>query len=105
MTRNDDFIGQLEGYLEEYEGSTPLPNEVRDAIRAQLPFDSTAPGLVAGAEVPRDEQRDEAEPRGRRCGRRGVRLASTTSSPRISAVPVWEIPRPVPPPIPRRSRP
>lgn len=36
MTRNDDFIGQLEGYLEEYEGSTPLPNEVRDAIRAQL---------------------------------------------------------------------
>ena len=25
MTRNDDFIGQLEGYLEDYEGSTPLP--------------------------------------------------------------------------------
>ena len=37
MTRDDDFIGQLEGYLEEYEGSTPLPNEVRDAVRAQLP--------------------------------------------------------------------
>ena len=37
MTRDDDFIGHLEGYLEEYEGSTPLPNEVRDAIRAQLP--------------------------------------------------------------------
>ncbi len=37
MTRNDDFIGQLEGYLDEYEGSTPLPHEVRDAIRAQLP--------------------------------------------------------------------
>ena len=37
MTRNDDFIGHLEGYLDEYEGSTPLPNEVRDAIRAQLP--------------------------------------------------------------------
>jgi hypothetical protein len=37
MTQNDDFIGQLEGYLEEYEGSTPLPNEVREAIRAQLP--------------------------------------------------------------------
>jgi hypothetical protein len=37
MTRNDDFIGQLEGYLDEYEGSTPLPGEVRDAIRAQLP--------------------------------------------------------------------
>ena len=37
MTRNDDFIGQLEGYLEEYEGSTPLPDDVRDAIRAELP--------------------------------------------------------------------
>lgn len=37
MTHNDDFIGQLEGYLDEYEGSTPLPSEVRDAIRAQLP--------------------------------------------------------------------
>lgn len=36
MTRNDDFIGDLEGYLDEYEGSTPLPNEVRDAIRARL---------------------------------------------------------------------
>ena len=37
MTRNDDFIGQLEGYLEEFEGSTPLPEHVRGAIRAQLP--------------------------------------------------------------------
>ena len=37
MTRNDDFIGQLEGYLDEYEGSTPLPSDVRNAIRAQLP--------------------------------------------------------------------
>ena len=37
MTRDDDFIGQLEGYLDEYEGSTPLPDEARDAIRAQLP--------------------------------------------------------------------
>ncbi len=37
MTRDDDFIGQLEGYLDEYEGSTPLPDEVRDAIRAELP--------------------------------------------------------------------
>ena len=42
MTRNDDFIGQLEGYLDEYEGSTPLPDEVRDAIRAELPFDNSA---------------------------------------------------------------
>ena len=37
MTRNDDFIGQLESYLDEYEGSTPLPEDVRDAIRAELP--------------------------------------------------------------------
>jgi hypothetical protein len=37
MTRDDDFIGQLEGYLDEYEGMTPLPGAVRDAIRAELP--------------------------------------------------------------------
>jgi hypothetical protein len=37
MTRHDDFIGQLDGYLDEYEGSTPLPEDVRNAIRAQLP--------------------------------------------------------------------
>ena len=37
MTRDDEFIGQLEGYLDEYEGATPLPELVRDAIRAQLP--------------------------------------------------------------------
>ena len=37
MTRDDDFIGQLEGYLDEYEGFTPLPAAVRDAIHAELP--------------------------------------------------------------------
>ena len=37
MTRDDDFIGQLEGYLDEFEGVTPLPDEIRDAVRAQLP--------------------------------------------------------------------
>lgn len=37
MTREDDFIGQLEGYLEQHEGMTPLPPAVRDAVRAQLP--------------------------------------------------------------------
>ncbi len=36
MTHEDDFIQQLEGYLDEYEGTTPLPDEVRDAVRAQL---------------------------------------------------------------------
>ena len=37
MTRTDEFIGQLEDYLDDYEGSTPLPEIVRDAIRAELP--------------------------------------------------------------------
>ena len=37
MTSNDDFIGRLENYLDEYEGHTPLPDAVRDAIRAELP--------------------------------------------------------------------
>jgi hypothetical protein len=37
MTRNDDFTGRLETYLDEYEGVTPLPDSVRDAIRAALP--------------------------------------------------------------------
>jgi hypothetical protein len=37
MTREDDFIGRLEGYLEEYEGVTPLPDAVRTAVRAKLP--------------------------------------------------------------------
>ena len=37
MTREDQFIERLEGYLDDYEGHTPLPVVVRDAIRAQLP--------------------------------------------------------------------
>jgi hypothetical protein len=37
MTREDDFISQLEGYLDEYEGLTPLPDAVRDAVRGELP--------------------------------------------------------------------
>lgn len=36
MTRDDDFIGQLEGYLEDYDGMTPLPDEIRHAVHAQL---------------------------------------------------------------------
>lgn len=52
MTRDDDFIGQLEGYLEEYEGSTPLPNEVRDAIRAQLPSIQQRPAWWPGRRFP-----------------------------------------------------
>ncbi|MDQ3879491.1 MAG: hypothetical protein M3295_00170, partial [Chloroflexota bacterium] len=37
MTRDDGFIGQLESYLDDYEGHTPLPETVRDAVRAALP--------------------------------------------------------------------
>jgi hypothetical protein len=37
MTSNDPFIAQLEEYLDEYEGHTPLPESVRDAVRAELP--------------------------------------------------------------------
>ena len=37
MTREDDFLVQLEGYLDDYEGLTPLPDAVRDAVRAELP--------------------------------------------------------------------
>jgi hypothetical protein len=37
MTHEDDFIGQLEGYLDEREGMTPLPDAVRNAVRGLLP--------------------------------------------------------------------
>jgi hypothetical protein len=52
MTRDDDFIGQLEGYLDEYEGGTPLPNEVRDAIRAQLPSTHQRPAWWPARRIP-----------------------------------------------------
>lgn len=45
MTRDDDFIGQLEGYLDEYQGVTPLPAAVRAAVRAQLPTTMQRGGL------------------------------------------------------------
>jgi hypothetical protein len=37
MNRDDDFIGQLEDYLADVGGVSPLPDRVRDAIRAELP--------------------------------------------------------------------
>jgi hypothetical protein len=37
MTHSDDFIGLLEDYLDSFDGATPLPDRVRDAIRAELP--------------------------------------------------------------------
>lgn len=47
MTHEDDFIQQLEGYLDEYEGMTPLPDEVRNAVRARLRTTRQI-GLVTG---------------------------------------------------------
>jgi len=37
MNGRDDFLDQLEDYLDTVEGSTPLPRSVRNAIRAELP--------------------------------------------------------------------
>ena len=37
MTRQHEFIEQLEAYLDEYEGVTPLPESVRSAVRRDLP--------------------------------------------------------------------
>lgn len=37
MNGTDDFIGQLEGYLDDFDGATPLPDHVRDSIHAALP--------------------------------------------------------------------
>jgi len=37
MSQNDDFIGHLEDYLHEFDGATPLPDHVRDAVHAELP--------------------------------------------------------------------
>jgi len=43
MTRDDDFTRRLEEYLEEYDGTTPLPERVRDAVHAALPRTRQAP--------------------------------------------------------------
>jgi len=37
MTTQDDFTRQLERYLDDYEGPTPLPETVRNAVRAVVP--------------------------------------------------------------------
>jgi hypothetical protein len=37
MTHDDEFIGQLEDYLDEFEGVTPLPDVVRRSLRLELP--------------------------------------------------------------------
>ena len=43
MTRDDDFTRLLEAYLEEHDGTTPLPERVRDAVHAALPRTRQAP--------------------------------------------------------------
>src|SRR6478736_5358410 len=37
MKGTDDFIGQLDDYLAEFDGVTPLPGRVKDAIQSELP--------------------------------------------------------------------
>jgi hypothetical protein len=37
MRENDEFIGQVEDFLVEFDGDTPLPGRVIDAIHAELP--------------------------------------------------------------------
>jgi hypothetical protein len=37
MRENEGFIGQVEDYLVEFDGDTPLPGHVLDAIHAELP--------------------------------------------------------------------
>jgi hypothetical protein len=37
MIRDDQFIGRLEDYLDAFDGATPLPDRVRDAVHEALP--------------------------------------------------------------------
>ena len=49
MRENDEFIGHVEDYLVEFDGETPLPGRVLDAIHAELPRTRQAkagPGLM-----------------------------------------------------------
>ncbi len=49
MREHDEFIGQVEDYLIEFDGATPLPGGVIDAIHAELPRTRQAkasPGLM-----------------------------------------------------------
>lgn len=52
MTRDPDFIGLIEDYLDDFEGNTPLPDATRDAIRAQLPSTSQRPAWWPGWRLP-----------------------------------------------------
>jgi len=44
MTNDRDFIGLVEAYLDEYQGSTPLPEDVRNAVRREVPQTRQARG-------------------------------------------------------------
>jgi Tol biopolymer transport system component len=57
MTREDHFVRQLERYLDEYQGSTPLPATVREAVLVRLP--TTMQLRTAGERTPR-----HVDPRG-----------------------------------------
>lgn len=48
MTRESDLIGLLEGYLDDFEGHTPLPDAAREAIRARLPSTPQRPAWWPG---------------------------------------------------------
>lgn len=37
MSQHDDFIARLERYLDDHEGSTPMPDRIRQSVRASLP--------------------------------------------------------------------
>ncbi len=43
MTRDESIDRLIEDYLDDYEGHTPLPDAVRDAIRAELPSTQQRP--------------------------------------------------------------
>jgi hypothetical protein len=63
--RYDAFIGELESYLDEYEGNTPLPESVRDAVRAELPATRQVRGLLGPVRV---QKMSGAMPRSARYG-------------------------------------
>ena len=101
MTRNDDFIGQLEGYLEEYEGSTPLPTEVLDAIRAQIPSIQQRPAWWPGWRFPSMNSFAKLG-----LAAAGVAVAALLGlnylvAPNIGGPVATPTPTPVPPPLPQ----
>lgn len=52
MTRDSDFIGLIEGYLDDFEGHTPLSDASRAEIRARLPSTSQRPAWWPGWRFP-----------------------------------------------------